>query len=135
MSNGKLTNRLALTTDERPCHSNVYPSGGELTTVCTAMLVEAPGRFSMMTGCPSRLDSHGSMIRATVSAPPPAGKPMIQRSDFDGYACARAMREIAGTVRPPAASCRNRRRRSFMVSSQRFRVELMLLDAIRGKAP
>src|SRR5262245_28517019 len=84
MSNGKLTNRLALTTDERPCHSNVYPSGGELTTACTAMLVEAPGRFSMTTGCPRRLVSHGSMMRATVSAPPPAGKPMIQRSGFDG---------------------------------------------------
>jgi hypothetical protein len=48
------------------------------------MLVEAPGRFSMMTGCPRRFDSHGSMIRATVSAPPPAGKPMIQRNGFDG---------------------------------------------------
>src|SRR5262245_30658352 len=71
-------------TDERPCQSSVYPSSGALTTVCTAMLVEAPDRFSMMTGCPRRFVSPGSTMRATVSATPPAGKPMIQRSGFDG---------------------------------------------------
>ena len=49
-SNGRLTNRLALTTVESPRNSNVYPSGGELITAWAAMLVLAPGRFSMMTG-------------------------------------------------------------------------------------
>jgi hypothetical protein len=48
------------------------------------MLLLAPGRFSTTTCWPSRSDSHGPTMRATVSAPPPAGKPMIQRTGRDG---------------------------------------------------
>src|SRR6476646_2009869 len=33
----------------RTKEQHVYPSGDGLTTACTAMLVPAPGRFSMMT--------------------------------------------------------------------------------------
>src|SRR4051812_5778569 len=80
------------------------------------MLVEAPGRFSMMTGWPRRRLSHGSTMRATMSAPPPGGKPITQRSGFDGQACveacAHAARGSVGSARLEAASCRNRRRRS-----------------------
>src|SRR5713101_2554201 len=57
------------------------------------------------------------MIRATVSAPPPGGNPMIQRSGRDGYACALAIRDRAGRAAAPAARCRNCRRGSFMASA------------------
>src|SRR5690349_14352999 len=75
-----------LTMADAPRNSSVYPSGGELTTASTAMLVPAPGRFSMMTGCPSRSESQEPMTRATVSAPPPGGNPTIQRRGLYGWA-------------------------------------------------
>src|SRR5262249_50331171 len=65
----------------------------------------------------SRSDSHGPIIRATVSAPPPGGNPMIQRTDRDGYACALAMRGTASSAAAPAARCRNcLRRGSFILN-------------------
>jgi len=48
------------------------------------ILLLAPGLFSITTGWPSRSASHGAMIRETISAPPPGGKPTIQRSGRDG---------------------------------------------------
>src|SRR4051812_38095163 len=64
--------------------SNVYPSGDALTTACTAMLVPAPGRFSMIIGWPSRSDSHWPINRVMRSADPPGAKPTMMRTGRDG---------------------------------------------------
>jgi site-specific recombinase XerD len=43
-------------------------------------VLPAPGRFSMMNCWPSRSESHWPISRATMSAPPPAGKPVMMRT-------------------------------------------------------
>ena len=63
---------------------SVYPSGAERTTASAAILLPAPGRFSMMNGRASRSDSHCPMIRAAMSVPPPAAKPEMMRTGRDG---------------------------------------------------
>src|ERR1017187_10234050 len=54
------------------------------------------------------------MMRATMSAELPAGKPTNKRTGRVGYVCAHASRETAGSIAAPAAKCRNWRRGSFM---------------------
>ena len=54
------------------------------TTASVAILVPAPGRFSTMNCWPSRSESHWPIRRATMSAPPPAGKPTMMRTGRDG---------------------------------------------------
>jgi hypothetical protein len=49
-----------------------------------------------------------------VTNAPPAAKPTIKRTGFVGYACARAIRDTAGSATAPAARCRNRRRGIFI---------------------
>src|SRR6185295_8147546 len=81
------------------------------------MLLAAPGLFSMTTGWPSRSESHGAMMRETMSAPPPGGKPTTQRSGRDGQVCACARPETAGSASVAPASERNLRRGNGMVFS------------------
>src|SRR6516162_7885705 len=54
-----------------PTISSVYPSAGARTTASVAILLLAPGRFSMTNDWPSRSDSHWPIRRATISNPPP----------------------------------------------------------------
>src|SRR5262245_47609989 len=50
----------------------------------------APGRLSMITGCPSDCDIEAAMTRAMTSVAPPVPKATIARSGLVGYwACAR----------------------------------------------
>src|SRR5215470_10737367 len=49
-----------------------------------------------------------------MSAPPPGGKPTTMRTGRDGYACAHAKRDTAGSAAAPAARCRKFRRGSFI---------------------
>src|SRR5437879_4175204 len=60
--------------------SSVCPSAAAFTTASVATLPPAPGRFSMMTGCPSRPDSQGPSKRARISDPPPAALPTSNRT-------------------------------------------------------
>src|SRR5688572_26159899 len=50
------------------------------------MLPPAPGRLSMMTGCPQRLLSSWPIARATMSSGPPAGNGTTKRIALAGYA-------------------------------------------------
>src|SRR5213592_1808426 len=50
---------------------------GARTTASAAILVAAPGRFSMTNGWPSRSESHWPIRRAMMSLPSPAGKPTM----------------------------------------------------------
>src|SRR5687768_13586699 len=50
-----------------------------------------PPWFSMITGWPKAVWRRGCSVRASVSIRPPAAKPTITRSGFDGYDCADAV--------------------------------------------
>src|ERR1700754_5144474 len=52
------------------------------------MLNDAPGRFSMTTGCPHRLLSSSFNGRMTMSAMPPAADALITRTVLSGNAAA-----------------------------------------------
>src|SRR5213595_3695984 len=69
------------------------------------MVVPAPGLLSTMTDCPSSFDSASPYSRATLSAPPPAGKPMTRRIGLDGKASAAS----AGPASADADASRNSR--------------------------
>src|SRR5262245_27519632 len=53
---------------------------GLFTTTWVAILVAAPGLFSMTNGWPRRADSHCPINRPMMSYPPPAAKPTIIRT-------------------------------------------------------
>src|SRR5262245_9642776 len=68
--------------------------------------VAAPTWPAMTNGWPSRSDSHCAIRRATMSVAPPAASGTIRRTGRVGKACARAIRDAAGSAAAPAASCR-----------------------------
>src|SRR5262249_8374764 len=90
------------------------PSAGARKTASVARLLAAPGLLSIMNDCPSRSVSAWHNKRVKISVPPPGAYPTITRTGREGYACARAVRETAGSAAAPAARCRNRRRGSFI---------------------
>ena len=55
-----------------------------LATWSAEMLPDAPGLFSMMTGCPSILDKGSASVRAAMSGVEPPGKPTKIRTGFVG---------------------------------------------------
>jgi hypothetical protein len=55
-----------------------------LATWSAAILPEAPGLFSMMTGCPRARDSGSAKVRAAMSGVEPPGKPTRMRTGFVG---------------------------------------------------
>src|SRR3954469_11121235 len=59
------------------------------------MLPPAPPRLSMMICWPSASEIFGLNIRDSTSAPPPGGKPTIQRIGFDGQVWADAAAAVA----------------------------------------
>jgi putative ABC transport system substrate-binding protein len=77
--------------------SSVCPSGCARTTASVAILPAAPGRFSTTNGWLNRSDNHWPIMRATMSAVPPAGKPTIIRTGRDGQACARGFVAVRQT--------------------------------------
>src|SRR5690606_1991931 len=102
MSNGRLLNRLAVTAEPFDIRNIVWPSGAERATVSAATTPPAPGRFSIVTDCPSDLDSSFATMRAVRSPTPPGPKGTTMRSGFAGYApCASAAETGA---RSPAAT-------------------------------
>src|SRR6516165_10782980 len=54
------------------------------------------------------------MRRAVMSIEPPGGNGATSRTGRVGYACASAIRVIAGHTATPATRCKKSRRRSFM---------------------
>src|SRR5262249_470590 len=64
--------------------SSVSPSGADLATNSAPMKPLAPGRFSTITGWLQSETSLGSMMRASVSAPPPGGNGTTTRTRFQG---------------------------------------------------
>src|SRR5262245_31712285 len=56
------------------------------------------------------------MRRAMVSVAWPAGNGTIIRTGRDGYACAHAIRDTAGSAATPAPSCRKLLRGSFILN-------------------
>src|SRR3954471_22335451 len=62
------------------------------------MLPPAPPRLSMMICWPSASEIFGLSMRDSTSAPPPGGKPTIQRIGFDGQVWADAVAAVATSV-------------------------------------
>src|SRR5215471_8626738 len=83
---------------DAPPMSSVDPSGGDLITYSDAMLVIAPGRFSMMNCCLRAGASRSVSARVTRSVLPPAAKGLTMRTTFAG-AWALAPHEIAAPIR------------------------------------
>ena len=67
---------------------SVWPSGAALAAASAAMLPPAPGRFSILTCCPSDLVNCSAITRARMSVACPGGNPTRMRIGFDGHACA-----------------------------------------------
>src|SRR5882762_6037949 len=63
---------------------SVQPSGADFATNSAPIWPLAPGRFSTTIGCAQIPASFGSMMRASVSAPPPGGKGTTMCTGFDG---------------------------------------------------
>ena len=57
-----------------------------LATWSAAMLPDAPGLFSIMTGWPSIFDKGSASVRAAMSGVEPPGKPTRIRTGFVGQA-------------------------------------------------
>jgi hypothetical protein len=93
-----------------PTRRSVYPSADACTTASVAMLPEAPGRFSTVTGWPSRPDSHCAIKRPRMSLGPPAGKPTMRWIGRAGYDWALAVFSMAAKAAPAPVRPRNRRR-------------------------
>src|SRR5262245_49391057 len=98
-----------------PEKCKVYPSGAARMTVSTAMFPLAPVRFSTTNDCPIRSDSHWHASRASRSAVPPGAVATINLTGRFGYACAQAVRTIAGQARLPATSFTNDLRGKLLI--------------------
>jgi hypothetical protein len=83
---------------------------GALMTTSVAILVPAPGRFSITNCWASRSDSHWPIRRAMMSLPPPGGNAHRPRRIGLRPRDARDGRERGSA----AARCRNFRRESFI---------------------
>src|SRR5215470_13560803 len=59
--------------------NSVEPSGAAFAAACAPMMVLAPGRLSITTGCPQSWLIVWPIRRATMSLGPPAGKGTIIR--------------------------------------------------------
>ena len=56
------------------------PISGSLDHRLDGEIPAAPGRFSMMNGCPSRSDSHWAIKRPRISGELPGAIPVIKRT-------------------------------------------------------
>src|SRR5262245_10379024 len=82
---------------EAPPMRRVDPSGADFITYSDAILVMAPGRFSMMNCCFRTGASRSVSARVTRSVFPPAANGLTMRTTLDG-AWAPAPDEIAPTI-------------------------------------
>src|SRR5690348_16986307 len=83
--------------------TRVYPSAGDFATASVPMVDPAPGRFSMMIGCPSTGASSFWRMRATTSVKPPGPKGTMIFTGFDGYVSAAAGNARAARARAARA--------------------------------
>src|SRR5258706_1348807 len=82
----------------------VWPSGADLATKSAPMWPLAPGRFSTTIGCAQIPASFGSMMRASVSAPPPGGNGTTMCTGFEGNPWENAPAAEKSNARPANAS-------------------------------
>src|SRR5438105_1093111 len=64
--------------------------GSPMVTASNVVCTSPPVRLSTTTGCPRVSDIFGARKRATVSMPPPGGKPITMRTGRCGKVCADA---------------------------------------------
>src|ERR1700682_450233 len=83
---------------------SVCPSGGDLAVTSAAIVFDAPGRLSTTKGCLSASFSVSPSMRATMSVPPPAGAPTINRTGLEGNVCAAASCETVKIANCAAAT-------------------------------
>jgi hypothetical protein len=88
----------------------VVPSGVALATASVPAVPPACGRFSAMTGWPSRSRKASATSRPSTSIDEPGGAVRIRRIVLEGEACARSD-ATAATVSAPAAARSSSRRR------------------------
>src|SRR5215510_6416598 len=114
--------------------SSVYPSGGELTTASAAMLLPAPGLFSISTVCPRRVCSQSLKIRATMSDDPPAGNPTTQRTGRVGYSAVWADAASAANTIASNVAAATKRPRMLVGAARRPVVAIAnFLSSTRGQ--
>src|SRR5712691_474218 len=82
----------------------VWPSGADLATKSAPMWPLAPGRFSTTIGCAQIPASFGSMMRASVSAPPPGGNGTTMCTGFEGNPWESAPAAEKSNAKPANAS-------------------------------
>src|SRR4029078_7144645 len=73
-SNLRLSKKVAVIAFAVVTYGSVYPSGADRATASPARLLEAPVRFSTITGWPIRSDTNCALSRATMSAEAHTGK-------------------------------------------------------------
>src|SRR5439155_23608299 len=83
---------------------SVWPSGADLATKSAPICPLAPGRFSTTIVCAQIPASFGSMMRASVSAPPPGGNGTTMCTGFDGNPWESAPAAAKSNARPVNAS-------------------------------
>src|SRR5882762_1184164 len=93
---------------------SVWPSGADLATRSAPIWPLAPGRFSTIAGCAQIEASFGSMMRASVSAPPPGGNGTTMRIGFVEMEprCVSASKEKPARGPSPTREAEPRRRAS-----------------------
>src|SRR5262249_43585222 len=90
------------------------PSGAAFAAACAPMMVLAPGRFSITTGCPQSWLMVWPIRRATMSLGPPAGKGTIIRIGRLGkLADCSSAAAPPDAVLPKRAAIRTRAARAF----------------------
>src|SRR6516225_3122011 len=82
------------------------------------MLPLAPPTFSTTTDWTSNVCIPAARTRPSTSVSPPGAKGTIIVIGRDGYVCALAIHETAGSAAAPAARCRNFLRGNLMVMLQ-----------------
>src|ERR1700716_1798385 len=83
--------------------SSVWPSGTDLATKSAPIWPLAPGRFSTTIGWAQIPASLGSMMRVSVSAPPPGGNGTTMCTGFDGNSWEKAPAAEKSNARPANA--------------------------------
>src|SRR5882672_243350 len=98
--------------------SSVCPSGTDFATKSAPIWPLAPGRFSTTIGWAQIPASFGSMMRASVSAPPPGGNGTTICTGFDGNSWEKAPTAKKSNARPANACQARRIRMSLLMRPQ-----------------
>src|SRR5436190_19732003 len=99
------------------------------------MKLSPPGRLSITTGLPQRVDSFSWISRAPMSAPAPGPNGMINRTGRCGHCCTDVCARACVAMRAGAASSAKARRRVNVISAPPRRVLLVRSEGADASRP